>query len=540
MKIYFNSIKTERCSLSFETIERLVIECRKRNSPFVMYILEGISKDNESKSYNYFEAIKINEHFKISNKISNPNNGYLCKKIDIVWNKVDADVFDAIDQLEQPDLSQEKVISEATELARACQADTFEERMNSKIKFAFEGWQSKKYDESAFWREQIYSEFLYALANQASRTIFTPYLDSLYKLYAQSYDSILLPCICVSEKRDSPFYDLHLKTILERNPNDAIALTLKTALCAQGNQFEKKDPLNAVWYAKKALEVCKNNYQAMYDLISCDEKKALAYLNEQLEKNPNDVFALTCLGELYKGGVKELVEDNKKSFEYLSRAFELDPSNVYTCIFLGGLYFTGGKAVLKNDVEALNQLTTAVLLNPSNVFINICLGQIYLMAGEKVRDCSKALMYLTKCLDLCPSGSYKASVVNALLGELYRTGGDGIDIDTKKAFRYLSAVLEYFPSNSLAHASLGELYRTGGDGVDQNDQKALFHLTKAIQLSPLDPYAYARLGELYLSGGVEIKDDKKALENISKALELDPSNIFAKASLQKLKQLTES
>lgn len=89
--------------------------------------------------------------------------------------------------------------------------------------------------------------------------------------------------------------------------------------------LDKEDDLTALDYAKKVLKISPDNKRINALIIELYQKlnkvdDAIASLNEQLAKEPNNTFALGQLGDIYR-----VTENYDKSIEAYKKAIEIDP-----------------------------------------------------------------------------------------------------------------------------------------------------------------------------------------------------------------------
>lgn len=128
------------------------------------------------------------------------------------------------------------------------------------------------------------------------------------------------------------------------------------------------------------------------------------------------------------------------------------------------------------------------------------LGMLYTFKGRMPRNLNIARVYFENCLN----AGQQLTGCNNMLGEIYFYGGDGIERDYNKAFRYLLAA--HNRDNYWGSDMLGTCYLKGlGTSVDYMRAKEEFEHYPGEALSAIG------LGEIYAYGlGVPV-DIKKAM-----------------------------
>ncbi len=117
------------------------------------------------------------------------------------------------------------------------------------------------------------------------------------------------------------------------------------------------------------------------------------------------------------------------------------------------------------------------------------LGKLYSFNGKRARDLKKAKYYFEMGLEADP----ESTGCNNLLGEIYFYGGDGIEIDYRKAVKHFLAASEM--DNHWAFGMLGTCYLKGL-GVDMDYAKA----KKEFDRFKPDVLSAIGLGEIYAYG----------------------------------------
>jgi tetratricopeptide (TPR) repeat protein len=228
-----------------------------------------------------------------------------------------------------------------------------------------------------------------------------------------------------------------------------------------------------------------------------DEARA-GYLSV-LESNPDDVDALTALGQL------SLKQGNASAaLDYLQRATSLEPGRAGLACKVAQLL----RGLDRVD-EARAAYLSVVKAEPNNIIALAGLGQLSRKAG----DALAALDYLQRATSLAPANLGLQCECAQLL-----RGLDRVD-EARAAYLF---VLKADPNNVIALAGLGQLSRQAGDAL-----AALDYLQRATSLAPANLGLQCECAQL-LRGLDRVDEARAAYLFVLKA---DPNNVAALAGL---------
>lgn len=149
-------------------------------------------------------------------------------------------------------------------------------------------------------------------------------------------------------------------------------------------------------------------------------------------------------------------------------------------------------------IRSLNFLKT----NNNLSLLQFNLAEYYLANPTIKNNVELAIQYYNKSASNGNLNSF------AELGWKYHQG-IGVPKNVKKAYEY------YIKAGKETHAldRLGTLFREGGEGFNVNFKKAIQYYKEAIKLDPNNPYPYYHLGKMYYSGhGFSDNNIQKAIE----------------------------
>lgn len=542
-------IQDEQCTISDDSIGNLVK--RQKELPIVLAAvvskIENKITHTNKDHYDFFDALKLNHHFALSGSFNNPNANLVCEKVVYLWNRLNRNEFIGFTEFDAKTHREtiDKILLETDELASACQAEGISTRISTQIILA-----QKQYKENNLWIKQIYCEFSqreFEMRKINSRT-FKKSLQALFKL---TKDPLLHSCICFDEMKTSSFVHLELNKILDNNPEDLLALTLKGWLYAGGSAMVDTDQKEAKICLERAIKMNPNNPSAWFSLKKCDKKWALEFIKEFIEKDPNQPTLLAVYGRMQAESGPGIIPDYKLSLEYLEKALSLDQDNAFALESLA-IVFTnmgdekqayiyykrllaldpessyahsvvGACLLLEDDAQAYIHLLRALELDPDNVQANFTLGSLLRSGSENVpKDLKRALMHLKKVIELFPKYPSAHVEIGYLL---LRSNDESIPKDRKQAYYHLKCAVELGSLDSVAYLNLGALLLEGGDGIRINLKDSYRYLLKAKELNPKNYAAYFYLGNLLMDGGGDIpKDLKQANEYYMNALDLEPTS----------------
>lgn len=241
-------------------------------------------------------------------------------------------------------------------------------------------------------------------------------------------------------------------------------------------------------------------------ILSGDFDKAIPLLEEAVEADPINVFAVYNLGYSYL----EMAEHTSSSLEAdeflekaegsLIRAQNFNPQ-------LDVVYFKLGKiALMKGDSEqALYYYKIGAENLPQNAAMQFNLGRIYDQQG----NIGKALTHYEKAIVLDPE--FKYSYNNA--GLLYEAQGE-----FKKAEKAYDTALTVDPEYNYARLNLGNLY-----ALQEDFEKAEALYLEALSYEPDNTWAHLYLANVYFMG----EKFEEAIPHYQSAVEGQPDNANA-------------
>lgn len=170
--------------------------------------------------------------------------------------------------------------------------------------------------------------------------------------------------------------------------------------------------------------------------------------------------------------IKERALLNKQEGRYndaisdLENILESNPDDTFALSHLAHIY------LIQNSFEESNRLADMALkLDPSNAFANRIKGDILFMEGYL----EESALIFEGIINLKPDDAYTYSK----LGTIYRKQNRIND-----ALSVIKRGLEIDPENPALHKALGDLYSQSG-----NDENAVSEYQKAIDIDPDDEYA---------------------------------------------------
>lgn len=200
-----------------------------------------------------------------------------------------------------------------------------------------------------------------------------------------------------------------------------------------------EDYKNASSNFKKCLDVDKEDYSSLYNLIYCfemlnDFTEAIVYLKYYLDKNPYSEVGWHQLGRQYFE-----IADYKKALEAFDYAVLIDES------FIGG-YLEKGKSLekLKEYEEAIANYLVTLKLDDPTAFVYLRIGKCY----QKLGALETAIQYYKKAVHEDPfleSGW-------VLLSDIYN------EVENyQKGIYYINKAIEIDESNGTFWLKLAEL-----------------------------------------------------------------------------------
>jgi TolB-like protein/Tfp pilus assembly protein PilF len=214
-----------------------------------------------------------------------------------------------------------------------------------------------------------------------------------------------------------------------------------------------------------------------------DAKKAVAYFQQAIEKDPNYARAYAGLADSYQ--LLNLFADASpqevfpKAKETAKRALEIDDTlaEAHTSLASSLFYYD------RNFPEAQREYLRAIELNPNYATAHHWYGITYLAKTERFDE---AISELKRALELDPL----SIVINADLGNTYIQAHQ-----YDQAIEQLRKTVEMDQNFYFAHWQLGVAFEMKGDS-----QAAIAEYQKARQLNG-DPWVLALLGHYFAASG---------------------------------------
>jgi tetratricopeptide (TPR) repeat protein len=230
--------------------------------------------------------------------------------------------------------------------------------------------------------------------------------------------------------------------------------------------------------------------------INADQ--AISLLQNVLEKEPNNVEALSAMGYAY-----EIKQEYDKSFEFYNRALSINPEDEGTLVRRGHAYELSGKTE-----EAQDDYLKAYSINPDSDFTLLHIARM----SYSIQDYPKAIEFADLILDKSQN-AYTKAVASEIIGQIaiidddYATAQQYFDYSISLDDTYPGPYLQYAYVNIIksdkATSTKAQLLADATEDVDY-----------ALSLHPQSAFA------LVLKGLIsdQQKDSKSAKEYYKKAL----------------------
>ncbi|MDB6081853.1 MAG: hypothetical protein JWO53_1125 [Chlamydiia bacterium] len=326
------------------------------------------------------------------------------------------------------------------------------------------------------------------------------------------------------------------------------------------------------------LEIIRHNhpndpfpYSYLPELLQYEKNEIPSYTKQTYDIllkastfNLNDPFIYAHLGAILRVGCSDVPKNKLQALRYLNRALELDPHN-YVAIENKVFYLVSKNSpyvhVTKDYLERL------LKVNPTHAFAQLHLGKILkngsdLEFGFLAKDEKSAKALLEEAAKTYPEAYSELAELSLsennqpqaialfqkvleaqpthfaackYLGEIYRTGTEGVKQDREKAFSLFQIAYKANPQDAFVLSRIGELLREGGKTFKQNSLKAKAFFNNALSYSKNDVFALSRLGELLRCGGEGLaSNERSAMRLFQNALIHDPKNSYARSHLAEL------
>jgi tetratricopeptide (TPR) repeat protein len=217
--------------------------------------------------------------------------------------------------------------------------------------------------------------------------------------------------------------------------------------------------------------------------LSFDENvnadKAIALLQNVLEKNPNNPEALSAMGYAY-----EIKQEYEKAFEFYNRALSINNKDDTTLVRRGHAYELDGQTELAQD-----DYLKAYEINPNSDFTILHLARM----SYSTEDYSKAIELADLILDKSQNAHTKA-VASEIVGQIaildndYDTAQQYFDYSISLDKNYPGPYLQYAYVNVIksdkATSTKAQLLADAAEDVDQalslHSQSAFAHTLKGL------------------------------------------------------------
>ena len=226
--------------------------------------------------------------------------------------------------------------------------------------------------------------------------------------------------------------------------------------------------------------------------------QAIALLQNVLDKNPNNVEALSAMGYAY-----EIKQEYDKAFEFYNKAIAINDQDAPSLVRRGHAYELAGKTDL-----AQADYMKAYSINPNNDFTLLHAARTYYSTADYANTLKFAYLVLDKSRN-----AYTKAVASELIGQVATINGDydtaqqyfdySINLDPTYPGPYLQYAYVNIIKSDKATSTRSELLSDASEDIDQ-----------ALTLHPQSAFA------LTLKGLVadQQKDSKTAKELYKKAL----------------------
>ncbi len=523
LTVPLREIENEMCTISCEMVSNLVSFQKSR--PLLLAVIE-----NNGKRVGYYDALKLSSYFRTSKKIEDPNTRLTSIKLHYLWNRISSDEFSEFQMIDlesnessQKNGKRDEILKLVFEFATALQGLDLITRVEMQIKIALRTLENQQADANgdiSFIIELIYNDIkdaFFALKHIDMQS----FKKNLYSLYRRTLDPRLGACLCVDEWLSSSFVHKTLDRILQKSPDNTLALTLKGRIYTYGLPVVAPN----LEEAKKCLEMalcCEPvNEAAWIHLAECDIEYAIGLLKKYIEMDPKAAVLVTFLGRLMWYGKGDLFPpDLDGAKDHFVRALTIDRNCALAHTYLGLWLQDLGRDV-QDFKDSFIHLTTALELDSTSSWAHTALGRIYEIGSSGVEvDRMRAYEYYKNAIKLLP----KNPLAHAYLGCLLFEDSDTVPVKKQEAYSHLKTAVDCGVSLSNAYAYLGEILRNGDEGIEKDPKLAEQQLLKAIELDD-NSSAHASLGLLYQRGDIGVDQNlKKAFQHFEDASGATPQN----------------
>ncbi len=550
LSVELKNFQQQVCGIRDQEIGSLVSYQNKR--PFALAIIEYADHSNK-----YFDARELTHKFSAGKEIADPITKETSIKVYYLWNLIARNTFTEFGRIETKanEFLSEANLQKLSDVSAACLEPDIAKRIHAQIRTALRyiNYEQDQKNESldkliALIYDEIITEFI-----NIKYVYMSDYKKSLQELYKRTQDNRLAACLCLDEIETS-FIDEELDSILQKDPGNVLALTIKGLRHRREDCFvEQKDQVARVCF-ERAICLRNDNLQAWKNLLEISMERATVLIRQELLKEPENPILLTFSAHVVLKNSKENQGDNLKqakeliekalkidsrcllayfclanilgantnslneqeqAVQYLHKIIEIDPRNEKAYKRLGDCFYYGIFGVQPDHNQAYEYYKKAVEFNPNSSSCEL-LGRLLISGNGVKKNIEKALFYLDKALHM-PA---RASAINSLLGAIFFEGMESLKPNFKKSHEHLQKSIELDPGCDISHMYLGLLMMNGFDEEPMNQKLAYEYLTKALSLGCKDPRCYYHLGELLRTGGVGIECDLfNAEKYLLKALE---------------------
>jgi tetratricopeptide (TPR) repeat protein len=255
--------------------------------------------------------------------------------------------------------------------------------------------------------------------------------------------------------------------------------------------YNSSDVEAQVEYAEKLQTVSPNSISANLALAQAllnvgslrfDEEvnaqKAISLLQNVLEREPNNVEALSAMGYAY-----EIKQEYDKAFEFYNRALSINPEDEATLVRRGHAYELSGKIE-----EAQDDYIKAYAIDPESDFTLLHIARM----SYSVKDYPKALEFADLVLDKSQN-AYSKAVASEIIGQIAIADKDYVT--AQQYFDYSISLDDTYPGPYLQYAFVNIIKSDKATSTKaQLLADASADIEEALFLHPQSSFAYVLKG----------------------------------------------
>lgn len=322
-------------------------------------------------------------------------------------------------------------------------------------------------------------------------------------------------------------YESSLNTLndyLTKNPEDIDALLLKAQILAGTGSAvfkEKEFAQKSIEIADTVLEKNPNNSIALYvkgyaNEIQNNFIEALKFYEQALVINPNEIRILNQLGH-----VNELMGNSIVAKGYYEKSFKINPDSDVILSNIARIYWGEGK------IDLTKSLLLKVLEKSSNNHRLAEAAYALSLIEQDSNNLKEALNYAERAVNfdskypnaLVTSGWIKFRIITELANnkeEKEKISNDGITLE--KAFGEIKSAVDIYPNQTIAYLAMARMYSRLSE-FKPFIQIALDNYSKAIEVVDID---ISLMGEARTKLKNEIILEKKSFEKASSGYVIVP------------------